>query len=325
MIDASERFQLLAEIVQEFELEAENLPAGLRSMVLRSYAPDDADSPGLLSLAALPYWLGEALDVERRVCRDLAVGNLYLLHLFQSFDSIVDEDRPEIDTRSQAVLGNLCYHKVLRRYLPHLPPGNTFWERMAEYWQEWAECMMWEVETTQSGYPAYARGMASDYVRIAAHKAAALKICPTAMALMGERPELIPLLEEAVDGMHSAMQLVDDLFDWQEDYLHGRYNALLGLMVSNDLLDPACEIDRRAIEQLSAILVEGRLMQDYLSIVCDFAAQATATIAAVQTRLPERGQALQPWIKLVNGLVEQTRHRIGLFQQVANGMKLPAL
>jgi hypothetical protein len=325
VIDASERFQLLTEIQQEFEREAESLPGSLRSMVLRSYAPDDADSPGLLSLAALPFWLGEALGVEKDACRDLAVGNLYLLHLFQSFDSIVDEDRPEIHTRSQAVLGNLCYHKVLRRYLLHLSPSPAFWERMAAYWQEWAECMMWEVEITSLGYPAYARGLESEYIRIAAHKAAALKICPTAMALMVRRPELIPLLEDCVDGMHSVMQLVDDLFDWREDYLHGRYNALLGLGVSQNLLDPAYEADGQAIERLSSILVEGSLAQDYLRIVDDFAIHATTTIAAAQSRLAEGGPALGPWIRLVDGLVEQIRHRIGLFQQVANGLKLPAL
>jgi geranylgeranyl pyrophosphate synthase len=214
-----------------------------------------------------------------------------------------------------------------------------FWQRMAVYWQEWADCILWEVEGSKEYNSHERRPFADEYVRISAHKAAALKICPTAMALLAGRPDLIPALEEAVDGMHAAMQLVDDLFDWQEYYQHGRYNAVLGLMISQGLLDPMAVkagTDRLStavgvvhdgeIERLALIVLDERFSQDYLQAVRRFADQAMATIDSLQTvlgRTTPASASIEPWARLVNGLVEQTRHRIGLYRQVVHGLNSP--
>ncbi len=285
---SAEKSALMRNIRSKFNALLDTFPVALRSDFIRGYDSEDINSPGLLSLVALPFWLGEKWHVEHQVCQDMAVGNLFLLHCFQSFDFVVDRDRPGTSTRSQIVLGNLCYLQVVRHYRPYFQADSLFWDRLEGYWQEWGNSILWEVEKGETRRP-----FSDAFLKQAAHKAAALKICPTGLALLSGQNDLISDLEQAVDLMHATMQLVDDLKDWREDLEHNRYNSFLGMLTANkrltadQLLKP---------EDVTAAISESEILQRYVETIRDYADRAEAVIDEL---------GFEPWSRLVRGLAEE--------------------
>lgn len=282
---SAKRFALLRSIQRQFDELVETFPTELRAAIIRPYDRDDFDSPGRLSLMALPFWVGERLSVPHQASRDMAVGNLFLLHCFQSFDFIVDGDRPDTSNRAQVVLGNLCYLQVLRHYQPYFPAGSSFWKRMEKYWYEWGESILWEVEEIGTRRP-----IAEKHLQRAAHKAAALKICPTGLALLAGQPDLIPILEQSVDLMHTIMQLVDDLKDWREDLQHHRYNAFLGLLAADQHMAGGHMLTQEDVAEAFG----SDVLERYVRVIRDYADRA-------RTRISTLG--IEPWAGMIDRLV----------------------
>jgi hypothetical protein len=297
-VTPADRFDLLRNIQRLFDEELDTFPAKLRPDIIRSYCPEDYNSPGLLSLVALPYWIGERLNIEQKICQDMAVGNLFLLHCFQSFDFIVDKDRPNTSDRSQIILGNLCFLQVLRHYRSYFPGDSLFWRQMELYWREWGESLSWEMEPKNSR-----RHFEEAYLLRAAHKAAALKICPTGLSILADQLELIPRFELAVDLMHASMQLLDDLLDWEEDLQHGRYNAFLGLMITKELL-PANQTNSSL--DVYSVISNSNILEQYADLSCDYAEKAKDLTISLD---------IEPWTRLVAGLAAQARWLTGEFRQ----------
>lgn len=284
---SAEREALIQSIRRQFDALLEAFPPALHSAFIHSYNRSDHDSPGLLSLVGLPFWLGEKWRIGQDVCRNMAVGNLFLLHCFQSFDFIIDGDRPDTSVRSQVVLGNLCYLQVVRHYRPYFPPNSPFWERMEAYWQEWGESILWEVEKEGARRP-----FDDAHLQIAAHKAAALKICPTGLALLAGQPELIPVLEQAVDLMHATFQLSDDLQDWREDLQHRRYNAFLSMLAADQ---EAITGQALTPEDVTTSILDSDILQKYVKTIHDYAGRARTVIDAL---------GVEPWVKLIDCVAE---------------------
>ena len=286
-LKSTDRQELLRSIKQRYETLLDTFPVELRPDMIRSYSPDDFNSPGLLSLVALPFWVGNRLRLPDDICRAMAVGNLFLLHSFQSFDFVIDGDRPDTSNRSQIILGSLCHLQVMNHYRPYFTPDSEFWERMNIYWQEWGESILWEAREGAWRLP-----FAEDALFLTAHKSAALKICPTGLALLAEQPDLIPAFEQAVDLMHATMQLIDDLKDWREDLQHQRYNSFLGMLIAEKLIDA----DRPPTPQgIAALMVGGDALARYARIVHAYAAKAREVIGPLN---------IEPWAQLVSGLAE---------------------
>lgn len=287
VLKSEDRKVLLNSIQKQYESLLDTFPSELRPDMIRSYSPDDYDSPGLLSLVALPFWIGNSLKLPDDICRQMAVGNLFLLHSFQSFDFVVDGDRPNTSTRSLIILGSLCHLQVMNHYRPYFSPESKFWERLEVYWREWGESILWEAKEG-----AWQQPFSEDALIFTAHKSAALKICPTGLALFAERPELIPAFEKAIDLMHATMQLLDDLKDWQEDLQHQRYNSLIGMLISERLINPD---SLRSPEEIAALMVSSDVLERYAHKVHIYAAKTSEVVVSLN---------IEPLAQMVNGLAE---------------------
>jgi len=295
----SDRQELFTSIQQQYEALLDTFPLELRPDMIRSYSHDDFNSPGLLSLVALPFWVGNSLHLSNDICRDMAVGNLFLLHSFQSFDFVIDGDRPNTSTRSLIVLGSLCHMQVMDHYRPYFPSSSKFWERLEAYWQEWAESILWEAKEGASQLP-----FSENALFLTAHKSAALKMCPTGLALLAEQPNLIPMFEQAIDLMHATMQLIDDLKDWREDWQHHRYNSFLGLLIAEHLID----VDQPSSpEEIAALMVSGDVVSRYANIVNDYAVKAKDVINAL---------SIDPWAQLVSSMAEHAVWMTGKYESL---------
>jgi hypothetical protein len=288
----------LRQVQADYERHLASLPAELRAHVVTPYAADDFKSPGRLSILALPYWLADHFGLAWERCRALALGNLYGIVAFLSLDGLMDDDRPGTDDRAWVAVGTLFNLQIVRHYQALFPSDSRFWALVERYWAEWAEAALWEPEQGPTRRP-FDQGA----LRRAARKAAPLKICPSGIALLAGRAELIPALEEAVDMMHVTMQLLDDLHDWREDLRHRRHNAFLGTLVAEGLIP-----DRLGVfeDEVSEALVRTDIVNRYIDTISGWGKRTQDHIA---------GLGIGEWAALIGALLEDVNTQRLRFEQ----------
>jgi hypothetical protein len=186
----------------------------------------------------------------------------------------------------------------VRHYQALFPSDSRFWALVERYWAEWGEAALWEPEQGPTRRP-----FDQESLRRAARKAAPLKICPSGIALLAGRAELIPALEEAVDMMHVTMQLLDDLHDWREDLRHRRHNAFLGTLVAEGLIP-----DRLGVfeDEVSEALVRTDIVNRYIDTISGWGKRTQDHIA---------GLGIGEWAALIGALLEDVNTQRLRFEQ----------
>lgn len=213
------------------------LPSNVRPLVIEMTAPDGSISPGRLSVLALPFWVGEAFDIDIHICRQIALANIFGLLHFITQDHLTDFDFTKKEIPGYVISGTLYLQQMFANYQPFFPPLSPFWYLLNKYWLEWAESTAWE-QKVRSTYSF----LEEDLLK-AARKAAPLKICTSGLALLGHRQDLIPILEEAIDKMHMVFQMSDDLVDMADDLKSDRYNSVVNMLVSRGTLIPKADLE----------------------------------------------------------------------------------
>jgi len=163
----------------------------------------------------LPYWLMEQCGLDAECCREMAVGNIFIMLYFFIQDDIMDTADPKA-CRSLPI-ANLCYSEFHRAYSRLFPGESPFWDYYRTYVREWA------VGVTREGADNF---FVRDPLQIAA-KSAPLKLCSTAALLLAGQAANIPRVSRLVEGALVALQMADDWADWQSDLAEGSYNSLL--------------------------------------------------------------------------------------------------
>jgi hypothetical protein len=137
----------------------------------------------------------------------------------------------------------------------------------------------------------------AEIFQLAKGKAALSKMTTAALALLADRPETVPDLSASQDCFNAARQLYDDVKDWKDDYLHGRYSSLLTAallaMSSEGAHDPRGGIDP---DDVSAELHRGGHVASALNQAarwCDDSLQHVA------------GYQMAGWTRLVTSLRSQ--------------------
>ncbi|WP_438433856.1 hypothetical protein [Gorillibacterium sp. sgz500922] len=163
----------------------------------------------------LPYWLREQCGLDEETCREMAVGNIFLMLYFFIQDDIMDTADP--NACRALPLANLCHGEFHRAYSRLFPGDSPFWDHYRAYIAEWALSVATEAE---------ADFFAADPLRLAG-KSAPLKLCSTAALLLADQEENIPRVSRLVEGALVALQMADDWADWASDLAEGSYNSLL--------------------------------------------------------------------------------------------------
>jgi len=221
------------------------LPSNVRPLVIEMPAPDESISPGRLSVLALPFWVGEAFGVEIHICRQIALANIFGLLHFITQDRLMDLGHTGKDIPGYVLSGTLYLQQMFANYQPFFPPQSPFWDLLNQYWLEWAYSTVWE-QKPRSTYSF----LEEDLLK-AARKAAPLKICTSGLALLGNRANLIPQLEEAIDKMHMVFQMSDDLVDMADDLKSDRYNSVVNMLISRGTLIPQANFE---VNQIGRVL-----------------------------------------------------------------------
>ncbi len=249
-------------IFAEAAEEIAGLPAGLsekgQELLALSHPLRNGGRANLICYL-LPYWLREETHGPIELCRDMAVGNIYMmLHFFLLDDAMDGEEENPGDIRGLLALSPLLDELFKQRYRRHFPHHSILWSCYGKYLGEWASVVYSEMAQPMNP---------GDSGRLA-HKAAPIKICACGAMLQAGRQDRMADMEGAIDLALAVLQLSDDWADWQEDLPVSHGNAFLSIvrsqlaLPSEDLLD---EKDiRRAIYNLAAVDRLAKMAEGYV-------------------------------------------------------------
>jgi hypothetical protein len=244
----------LAAVLDCYRSYIETLPVDVRQHGMKIADLKTELSPGRLSVLTLPFLLGETFGIVLETQRLLSKANLFGLHHFTAQDNLVDQEWNDEIRTSLVILGTLCLQQMFEIYHKFFPPDSQFWLFVDKYWREWAGSLIWERQAKiQTSF-------SDDELIMAARKAAPLKICTTGIALLRNKPYLIPTLEIAVDKMHMVMQMADDLVDLEEDLAGNHYNTFLSMMEVRGSINHATSKD---IDHIGRILFSTGVEQEF--------------------------------------------------------------
>jgi len=211
-------------IFLEASKEMEELPSGFRErgQALLALSHPLRNGGGANRICyLLPYWMREQTRSPIELCRDLAVGSLFMMLRYFLLDDAMDEreGKPE-ELRGALALGQLLEELFKRHYQRHFPHDSMLWECYRRYVAEWATAVYSEMEHPIDP---------NDRGRLAG-KAAPVKIAASGLLLHAGMPDLVPHAEQAVDLALAALQLSDDWEDWREDLPAPNGNAFLSIV-----------------------------------------------------------------------------------------------
>lgn len=242
----------IAAMFEEASREMEGLPDEFRELGQALLAKSNPLANGGVSnliCFLLPYWMRETTGGSEALCRDLAVGNLFMMLHYFVLDDAMDgqEGRSPQGLRKSLALGQLLYGMYRQRYTRHFPHDSSLWTYERAYEEQWA--IVVGSEGREAVDP-------RDIARLAG-KAALVKLCATGLLLESGKAASIREAEQAIDLALAILQLSDDLEDWREDLADEKRNAFLTL-VRSKLALPGSELlteplVKRAIYRLGCV------------------------------------------------------------------------
>ena len=204
----------------------------------------------------LPWWLGQSLGVDPDVVREIVLGNVLGLAALRLRDDQADGEIAPADRDNAHVLSAALYGEAVGVYQNQFPPGSPFWPSFAKAMSQWERAT--DAHAPNSAAASGTRPRASRF-HVIARRGAPLKVCATALCLLGDRGDIIPSLHVALDHALAAWVLFDDANDWEADLAAGRWNAFVARLAKAPQ-DPSRRDENRAavlIAMLSNDLVRG--------------------------------------------------------------------
>jgi uncharacterized protein len=160
----------------------------------------------------LPFWLNTTLAGGRlqSEAHQMALANRFGQFFCLLQDGVIDQDTES----SPAILLplNALFLQFVHGYQYLFPANHPFWSYFERYWQEYLEALA--REKLRHGRPL--RYEPDDFLWLG-RKFSPVKICAAGMALLANRLDSLPAIEQIVEQLQTGYQMLDDLRDWRED------------------------------------------------------------------------------------------------------------
>lgn len=161
-------------------------------------------------------------EISLAQLRALSLCGSYLFDHVLCLDKVLD--RPGKINVSDIFLSHLLQQESLANLYALFPPNNAFWAYFNDYY---AHCIQAVIQERAHHHYLCNPYQKEDWAYICAGKPAIGKVCIAALALLGQREELIPALTASHDAFYVAFQILDDLQDWCVDYQRHHYSYFL--------------------------------------------------------------------------------------------------
>jgi len=235
----------IADLFAEAAEHAAMLPAPLgelgQALLIKANPLASGESSNYITFL-LPFWMQETIRCPDRLCRDLAVGNVFAMVHYFLLDDVMDAGAGtnRLHVREALALGQLFQCLFQQYYGRHYAMDSPLWDHYRAYTAAWASAVSREGER-----PADPRNAAQ-----LAAKSALVKLCAAGILLHAGKEAGLREVEEAVDLVLATQQLVDDWADWREDLAEDeRCNAFLTLVREQLQLPPEEPLDERKVKQ----------------------------------------------------------------------------
>ena len=236
-------------------------------------------------------------DISLAQLRSLSLCGSYLFDYVLSLDSLLDQSALN-DARTLFLSLDL-QREALSVLYSYFPPGSSFWDYFDRYHTHFVQAILCEREQHHCLITPYTE---EELSFIYSGKPAVAKIGIAALALLGQREDLIEPLTASHDAFQTAYQLLDDLQDWQTDYQHQIYSYPLTVAILKAGWKQRVESSKRPLSsEIQALLEESGTVEE------------ARTLALVQLEIAE--QALDglidiPW----KAAIHQIRQSIKSFE-----------
>lgn len=182
---------------------------------------------------ALPFLLIEGIrfDGDRDAARAMSLGNAFATAHFLSQDGFLDGTN-EAGPRALGFCDR-CLSEFVRLYGELLPRESEFWQHYDRFMDEYYSSLEWElsIHHDDGGVRAVGDDELDRTLLLLGRKMSPLKVTAAAVATLGGRPDLLPVMERLIEEYHAGYQLADDLVDLREDMEAHRPSATVWMLL----------------------------------------------------------------------------------------------
>ncbi|HDQ71773.1 MAG TPA: hypothetical protein ENN19_06710 [Chloroflexi bacterium] len=161
-------------------------------------------------------------DVSLAQLRSLSLCGSFIFDHILCLDSTLDH--PTACDAGTIFLASKLQHEALSLLHGLFPSESTFWNYFNAYYEQFFQTLLHE----RARHHCLVTPYSEDELRfVYAGKSAVAKGCVAALAILGDRQDLIAPLTASHDAFSVGLQLFDDLLDWQLDYHRSHYSYTL--------------------------------------------------------------------------------------------------
>ncbi len=248
---------------KELSVFLDKLPSQLKQASLKrhTYIGSLTGSKKLVSIddisgsfVLLPFVFHEEFpDVSIEKVRALASAAMYgSLHVFVE-DKIIDCSSGKTEI---VLLSNTFLHKALRNLYGLFQHDSDYWKYFDTYYEEYAIALLKEKQNVWQVHDQ------KEFMEISKGKSSLIKCILCGMALLGNKRHTLPVLNNTLDCFVVALQLMDDIVDWREDF----ESKQLSPMLRSAILDFKSENKNRDpnVEELKIFLYGSTIIESTL-------------------------------------------------------------
>ncbi|MCX8128701.1 MAG: hypothetical protein N3I35_01220 [Clostridia bacterium] len=237
----------IAYVLEECEKRILEYPSGIKQFAYKyldklHLLKDKNQSGGFCYL--MPFWLMDTFGIERRICRNIAIGNSFALLYFMSQDEVMDDCTQKSKVELLPV-SSLFFTEFISSYQSTFPGESSFWQYFDKYMKEWAGSVVWE----RSNHWGQANEYTEEDLILLSRKAAPMKIPFAAMSILSGNELAVKAFSDMVDYDQIVYQMIDDWRDWKEDMEIGNYTYLLVQAVKYNNLKEASQLNESLVRK----------------------------------------------------------------------------
>jgi hypothetical protein len=209
-----------------FLKELQNLPEPLNAVATRQYLHRIEAGHGQAVLGEYAPWMIADLTGidDREAVGELVVPWLCIYSYIVFLDVVIDQQEVE-DKRLLLIAAGLLLERALTRLHNLSPHAKDLMQATDRYFLETAIAAVDELNRHRAKVQCFTK----EEVATLGRKVAALKLCTVYVLSTRGVKEIGASDLRAIDALGSAVQILDDITDWEEDWRSGNYTYPLTL------------------------------------------------------------------------------------------------